>query len=218
MARRRSALPPLHAPANPVSRSFLVNPGFVDFAHVLFGKPVSTSPEHALARRHLGDLDLDPERDLAERAIEAIVPRAALEAAGDGLGLAQRDLGQNAAEQGDLELVERIERETAALDPLLAPLGRFSSPCRAMSASMMPPAVRSAAGALAAPRRFPLAQAEGARGRAAPGRGGGDGGIRVRSGNAHVSCVSRPLPEADPGASSAGRGVREPRRSWRTRR
>jgi hypothetical protein len=162
-------------------------------------------------------ISTDPELDLAEHAIEAIVPRAALEAAGDGLGLAQRDLGQNAAEQGDLELVERIERETAALDPLLAPLGRFSGPCRAMSASM-PPAVRSAAGALAAPRRFPLAQAEGARGRAAPGRGGGDGGIRVRSGNAHVSCVSRPLPEADPGASSAGRGVREPRRSWRTRR
>ena len=101
----------------------------------------------------------------------------------------ERDLGQNAAEQGDLELVERIERETAALDPLLAPLGRFSGPCRAMSASM-PPAVRSAAGALAAPRRFPLAQAEGARGRAAPGRGGGDGGIRVRSGNAHGSCVA----------------------------
>jgi hypothetical protein len=161
-------------------------------------------------------ISTDPELDLAEHAIEAIVPRAALKAAGDGLGLAQRDLGQNAAEQGDLELVERIERETAALDPLLAPLGRFSSPCRAMSASMMPPAVRSAAGALAAPRRFPLAQAEGARGRAAPGRGGGDGGM---FGPEMLMCrVSRPLPEADTGASSAGRGVREPRRSWRTRR
>jgi hypothetical protein len=64
-------------------------------------------------------ISTDPELDLAEHAIEAIVPRAALKAAGDGLGLAQRDLGQNAAEQGDLELVERIERETAALDPCL---------------------------------------------------------------------------------------------------
>jgi hypothetical protein len=113
MARRRFALPRSTPPANRVSRPFLVNPGFVDFAHILFGKPVSTSPEHALARRHLGDLDLDPELDFAEHAIEA----SSLEAPGP----LSANLGQNAAEQGDLELVEDIERVTPALDPLLAP-------------------------------------------------------------------------------------------------
>jgi hypothetical protein len=132
------------------------------------------------------------------------------------LDLPERDLGQNAAEQGDLELVERIERETAALDPLLAPLGRFSSLCRAMSASM-PPAVRSAAGALAAPRRFPSLR------RKVPGAarrlaGAGETAVFAFGPEMLMGRVSRPLPEADPGASSAGRGVREPGRSWLTRR
>ena len=81
-----------------------------------------------LARRHLGDLDLDPQLDLAKQGIEAGIARAILEQAGGRTQLAEGGLRQGAAEQPDLELVERIERYPAALNRMLATLGRVLEP------------------------------------------------------------------------------------------
>jgi hypothetical protein len=74
-------------------------------------------------------ISTDPELDLAEHAIEAIVPRAALKAAGDGLGLAQRDLGQNAADRAILN----SSSASSATRPRLTPCLRLSIGFRALA-------------------------------------------------------------------------------------
>ena len=77
----------------------------------------------ALRGRHLGDFDLDPQLDLGQDAVEGGVARAVLEMGGHRLELLQRRRGQVAAQQPDLELVERVERHPPPLDRVAPPFG-----------------------------------------------------------------------------------------------
>ncbi len=71
----------------------------------------------------LGDFDLDPQLDLGQHAVQGGVPRAVLEMGGHRLELLERSRGQVAAQQPDLELVERVERQPPPLDRMAPPFG-----------------------------------------------------------------------------------------------
>src|SRR5262245_61107610 len=77
-----------------------------------------------LTGAHLGDLDLDPELDLRQHAVEARIARPVLEAGGGVFQPAERRGIERARQQADLELVERVERGAAARQRAAAALGR----------------------------------------------------------------------------------------------
>ena len=117
-----------------------------------------------------------PEARSRREAVEADIPGAILEKRGGRTQLAQGRLRQGAAEQADLELVERIERHPATLDRMLSALGRVLEPLErdqrvdAADGAQTRPAQRPSA-------RSCLAEREGAL-RRPPDRRRGGGGRR----------------------------------------
>ena len=78
----------------------------------------------SLAGRELRDLDFDPKLYFGQNRIEAGLTRRILEVGRNRLQARQRRGSKCACKQPVLELIERIERNTAAFDRALPPASR----------------------------------------------------------------------------------------------